>query len=102
MRIFLVVQVDGKTILLDLISKIDKDENLPGHLGQIDFIMCNPPFFSNESEHFGISQTRKPDHRPKPSSINTGQFNESIYNGGEIAFIKKIIDESIVIGKRIR
>lgn len=85
-----------------MISKIDQDKNLPGHLGNIDFVMCNPPFYSNESEHFGKSETRKPQQRPKPSSINTGKFYESIYEGGEIAFIKQIIDESLEIGERIK
>ena len=89
--------------MLELISKIDQDEKIPGCLADFDFIMCNPPFFSNESEHLGISNIRKPNERPSPSSLNTGLLHESVHeNGGEVAFIKQIIDESLKLKKRIK
>jgi 23S rRNA A1618 N6-methylase RlmF len=66
--------------------------------------MCNPPFYSNESESIGKSSNiRKPEKRKLPHSINTGCLNESVYeNDGEVGFIKKMIDESIKIGKKIK
>ncbi|CAF0831428.1 unnamed protein product [Brachionus calyciflorus] len=97
-----VYKVEGDSILIDLISKIDqnrKDEEFK----EIDFVMCNPPFYANESENLGISNTKKPDERSGPSSVNTGRYHESIYDqGGEVSFVKKMIDESISIGKRIK
>lgn len=89
-----VVKVRVDTILEDLVSK-----------GQAyDFIMCNPPFFSNETENSGTSSViRKPMKRPAAKSVNTQKLHESVYDdGGEVGFVKKIIDESILIGDRIR
>jgi 23S rRNA (adenine1618-N6)-methyltransferase len=66
--------------------------------------MCNPPFYSSESELQGnMEKIRKPEKRHLPNSINTGQLHESVFSdGGEVGFIKKMIDESIQIGKKIR
>ena len=79
-----------------MLSKIDNEES-------IDFVMCNPPFFRNESELAGTSdKIRKPLKRPAPHSTNPMQPNESIFDDGEVGFVKKIIDESKIIEKRIR
>jgi len=69
-----------------------------------DFSMCNPPFYSNQAELEGnLENTRKPEKRHLPNSINTAQSHESVYdNGGEVGFVKKMIDESIVFGNRIK
>jgi len=46
---------------------------------------------------------RKPNKRHAASSANFAQSHEMIYEeGGEVGFIKKMIDESIIIGKRIK
>jgi 23S rRNA A1618 N6-methylase RlmF len=64
--------------------------------------MCNPPFYKNYYEAQGL-HTRKPYERHDPSSINTATDSECIFDeGGEVGFVKKIIDDSIVIGKQIR
>ena len=44
-----------------------------------DFLMCNPPFYSDTYECQGITNTRKPD-RPSANSINTAADVESIYD----------------------
>lgn len=70
----------------------------------IDFVMCNPPFFRNESEFLGqSSEIRKPSKRPAAKSINTAQLTESVYEqDGEVGFIKRMIDESATLNNRIR
>lgn len=76
---------------------IDKDE-------VYDFVVCNPPFFKDESENKGMSSViRKPEKRHGPSSANTQQLHEAVFSdGGEVGFVKRIIDESIQIKTRIR
>ena len=66
--------------------------------------MCNPPFYSNQAELDGnLKNTRKPEKRHLPNSVNTSQLHESVYNdGGEVGFIKKMINESILNENRIK
>ncbi len=67
-----------------------------------DFLMCNPPFFSDISEHEGLAHTRKPD-RPTANSINTAANVESIYDqGGEVEFVKRMINESQTYATNVR
>lgn len=67
-----------------------------------DFLMCNPPFFTDLSESQGLTHTRKVD-RPTANSINTGASVESIYDqGGEVEFVKRMINESRTYAKNVR
>ncbi|CAL8133837.1 unnamed protein product [Orchesella dallaii] len=59
---------------------------------QYDFTMCNPPFFGNEDETDSGAKSRK--DRPLPSGAKTGTSNELIYDGGELEFICKMIEDS--------
>lgn len=69
---------------------------------QYDFLMCNPPFFSDTLESQGITHTRKSD-RPTANSINTAASVESIYDqGGEIEFVKRMINESRTYATNVR
>jgi 23S rRNA A1618 N6-methylase RlmF len=99
-----VQKVDESTVLVNLIKQIDLDESNPFYGNQIDFVMCNPPFFANESELIGQSEgIRKPEKRHRPHSINTAQLHEAVYeNGGEVGFLRKMIDESTLVSKRIK
>lgn len=97
----IVLKVSGETIFDDLFN----DSN--GIILQndtFDFMMCNPPFFNDESENSGTSSIiRKPDKRHKPNSAHTQKLHESVYtDGGEVGFIKKMIDESFHISDRIK
>lgn len=87
-----VKKVSGKTALLEL---------LEGNSDQFDFCMCNPPFFADHMDAQAIMSSRT-DDRPEPSSINTASVGESITEGGEAEFIKKIIVESVDLQGRIK
>lgn len=87
-----VKKVSGKTALLEL---------LEGNAGQFDFCMCNPPFFADHMEAQAITSSRS-DDRAEPSSINTASVGESITEGGEAEFIKKIIVESVDFQGKIK
>lgn len=87
------LKIENESSIIEDIFKTNND--------QYDFLMCNPPFFSSESELEGVS--RKPEKRPLPKSINTGRLHESVYSdGGEVGFVKKMIDESLIIGPKIK
>lgn len=69
---------------------------------QYDFLMCNPPFFSDTAESQGLKNTRKAD-RSSANSINTAAVIESIYDqGGEVEFVKRMINESRQYTKNVR
>lgn len=66
---------------------------LPGDITTFDFLLCNPPFYSHAA-----------DFQPKAnaaSGINSGTANESITEGGEIAFVLKLIEESKALADRV-
>ena len=61
-----------------------------------DFMMTNPPFYSNETEAFG---QRKGDNRSRTDMSSL----EGIYDqGGELGFVKAIFKDSVHLGNKIR
>ncbi|KAI9920804.1 hypothetical protein PsorP6_000945 [Peronosclerospora sorghi] len=54
------------------------------------FVMCNPPFFDNMKE----ADTN-------PESCCMGSANEMVFPGGEIAFVRQIIVESMEVQDRV-
>lgn len=65
-----------------------------------DFCMCNPPFFTDEKDK--RSEHSRTDHRPIPTTQNTGNESETITSGGEVEFVKRIISDSLVLKEKIR
>ena len=89
---FLVTQMDSSALFDGLIDRT----------GHYDFLMCNPPFFTDAFEHQGLTMTRKSD-RPSANSINTAADVESIYGeGGEVEFVKRMIEESRTYATNVR
>nr|CAD7569395.1 unnamed protein product [Timema californicum] len=66
-----------------------------------DFCMCNPPFFSAESE-LNPSLKRRSPNRPPPRNGLTGSLQEVMVMGGEVAFIKRMIEESLELKTTIK
>jgi 23S rRNA (adenine1618-N6)-methyltransferase len=58
-----------------------------------DFTMCNPPFFSSEREADSSSKSRS-SSRTLPHNGKTGSLGEVVVEGGEVAFIIRMIQES--------
>lgn len=54
------------------------------------FVMCNPPFFDNMDEA---------DTNPDASCM--GSANEMVFPGGEVAFIGRMIEESVELQTRV-
>lgn len=77
---------------------------------KFDFTMCNPPFFCEESdsdsesdELKGADDGEKPhgDKQKPPNNAKTGIACELMTTGGEVEFVKKIIQQSKQFHKRI-
>ncbi|GFS12673.1 methyltransferase-like protein [Elysia marginata] len=66
-----------------------------------DFCMCNPPFFADHMEAQGLVTTRS-DDRPEAGSVSTASPQECIVAGGEVAFVRQMIEESTVLREKIR
>ncbi|XP_011256449.2 U6 small nuclear RNA (adenine-(43)-N(6))-methyltransferase isoform X1 [Camponotus floridanus] len=60
-----------------------------------DFSMCNPPFFENDSDE-RIAKVLPPRNAP------SGNDNELKTTGGEIAFVTRMIEESVDLGNQIK
>ncbi|XP_067213904.1 uncharacterized protein [Linepithema humile] len=61
-----------------------------------DFSMCNPPFFENKDDGEKTAKALPPRNAP------TGNDSELKTEGGEVAFVTKMIDESIELGDQIK
>jgi 23S rRNA (adenine1618-N6)-methyltransferase len=60
-------------------------------------MVCNPPFYSSTEE----IRARKAEKRTEPKTSLNYSTSESIYPGGEVAFISRIIEESERLREKI-
>ncbi|KAM0724262.1 hypothetical protein Q7P37_000144 [Cladosporium fusiforme] len=65
---------------------------------QLDFVMCNPPFYSSEED---MERAYGGKAMP-PSAVCTGSTNEMICEGGDAGFVSRILDESLRLRHRVR
>lgn len=64
------------------------------------FSMCNPPFFSSAEEKLGGSTPHC--DRPAPSTFSSGTGGETVTEGGEVGFVRRMIEDSLELGERVR
>lgn len=67
-------------------------------LENIDFSMCNPPFYESTAEMLASAKAKQ---RPAFTAC-TGSETEMVTEGGEVAFVSKIIDESLILCHRVQ
>lgn len=89
-QIFL--QVDKSVILTDFLNA-HPDEDFA-------FCLCNPPFF--DSNERNTKMDRNPDKRKEPKNCQTGNADELYCEGGEVAFVQGIVDESQSFSDRVK
>ncbi|GBE83680.1 Putative methyltransferase-like protein [Sparassis crispa] len=63
-----------------------------------EFIMCNPPFYSSREDILHSAEAKE----FEPTSVCTGADVEMITPGGEAAFVRKIVNESLTLKTRCR
>lgn len=67
-------------------------------LQRMDFVMTNPPFYSSETDMLKSAAKKS---RP-PHSACTGAPVEMVCQGGEVAFVSRILDESLVLRDKVQ
>ncbi|KAF4447097.1 23S rRNA (-N6)-methyltransferase [Fusarium austroafricanum] len=68
------------------------------NINSIAFTMSNPPFYGSEAE---LLESAKKKSRP-PFTACTGAKVEMVTNGGEVAFVDRILKESLVLRERVQ
>jgi len=92
-----VFQVEKEVALLTPLN----DPSLPGALPKkYDFCMCNPPFFADHMEAQAVGTSRSMD-RPEAMSVSTASPEECIAHGGEVGFVRQMIQESLLLKERV-
>ena len=84
MDVITILKVEKEEMLQELFTKYSQQYS------QYDFMMCNPPFFNTTSE----ADTN-------PSTCCTGSSTEMTTPGGEVAFIIRIISDSLLLTDKI-
>ncbi len=64
----------------------------------LDFVMTNPPFYQSVSD---MNHSADAKSRP-PSTVCTGTTTEMICDGGEVGFVTRILEESLVLRDRVQ
>lgn len=64
----------------------------------IDFTMTNPPFYESNEDLINSAKGKK----RRPFTACTGSANEMVVTGGELTFVGRILDESLVHRDKIQ
>ncbi|KAI0456396.1 hypothetical protein F5B21DRAFT_502295 [Xylaria acuta] len=67
-------------------------------IDSIDFVMVNPPFYISDTELLDLAAQKS----QPPHSACTGAPVEMVCEGGEVGFVQRMIDESLVLEGRIQ
>ena len=90
MSLFAVKEVPENVVLVGAL-----DEAASYH-----FCMCNPPFFKDAAErHGGSSRSQL---RPVAATFCPGSARETVVEGGEVAFVGRILEDSLQLKTRVR
>ncbi|KAM5484936.1 putative 23S rRNA (adenine(1618)-N(6))-methyltransferase [Microsporum audouinii] len=60
--------------------------------------MCNPPFYETQEEMLQLAEEKQ----HEPLSVCTGAETEMITPGGEVAFVNKMIEESLRLREAVK
>ncbi|TQN70341.1 U6 small nuclear RNA (adenine-(43)-N(6))-methyltransferase, partial [Colletotrichum shisoi] len=65
---------------------------------ELSFVMCNPPFYTSEEDLLDSAQKKS---RP-PLTACTGAPVEMVSDGGEVGFVGRMLEESLVLRDRVQ
>ncbi|KAI6778266.1 uncharacterized protein J7T54_004173 [Emericellopsis cladophorae] len=94
------VKRNGLDAKIRLVPRQPTDKLIPlDDLGidAIDFCMTNPPFYTSDEQ---MRKSAEAKDRP-PSTACTGVAVEMVTAGGEVGFVKRIIEESLAMKHRV-
>lgn len=95
------VQLNRLEDRIRVLDRKPEDPLVPlDHVGveRIDFVMMNPPFYTSEDDMLSSAKDKA---RP-PHSICTGAPVEMVCQGGEVAFVGRLLRESLVLRERVQ
>lgn len=85
-----------------IIQTIDSQPIIPlQYLGvdKLDFTVCNPPFFLDSADMNRSLQGA--DKMAKPNAVCTGAVVEMVCSGGDLGFVTRIVEESLVLRDKV-
>jgi 23S rRNA (adenine1618-N6)-methyltransferase len=96
------VSINGLEDRIQIVAKTKDDAYLlplnDCSVHKVDFTMTNPPFYESEAE---LAQSAKKKARP-PNSACTGAPVEMVVEGGEVAFVGRLLHESLLFRDRVQ
>ncbi|XP_013772415.1 methyltransferase-like protein 16 [Limulus polyphemus] len=87
-----IIQTESGCVLKEVVEEVGKN---------FDFCFCNPPFFRDQWEANPEGKSRTP-NRPPPISANSASDVEKVTEGGEVEFVRKMIQDSLALGTQVR
>ncbi|KAK1984674.1 hypothetical protein LZ30DRAFT_585679 [Colletotrichum cereale] len=95
------VELNDLQTRISVITRTPQDRLVPlDELGvdALGFVMTNPPFYTSEED---LVDSAKQKSRP-PSTACTGAPVEMVTDGGEVSFVGRILEESLVLRERVQ
>lgn len=95
------VKLNGLEGRINVVSRNPTESLIPLddlEIDSIGFCMTNPPFYESEEEMLRSANQKS---RP-PSTTCTGVKTEMVTEGGEVGFVERILEESLVLRKRVQ
>ncbi|UQC90209.1 uncharacterized protein CLUP02_15739 [Colletotrichum lupini] len=95
------VELNNLQSRISIIARAPRDPMIPlAALGteSLTFVMTNPPFYTSEDD---LLNSAKQKSRP-PLTACTGAPVEMVTDGGEVKFVSKILEESLILRERVQ
>ncbi|CAH0025441.1 unnamed protein product [Clonostachys rhizophaga] len=95
------VKRNGLTHRINVLARTQDDPMIPlqdAKLSAADFTMTNPPFYASNDELLESAAQKS----RKPFTACTGSETEMVTTGGEVAFVGRILDESLELRERVQ
>lgn len=96
------VELNGLQDRIRIVAKGQYDAHLlpldDVGLDKVDFVMCNPPFYTSDQDMVSSAEKKA---RP-PNSVCTGAPVEMVCEGGEVAFISRLLEDSLYFRERVQ
>lgn len=89
----------AEDVLLHAVPRLKPDlkANGPDKVkAKYDMVVCNPPFFAPDQAPQNVTGHRRP-----PQAIAPGALNEARAEGGEVAFVGRMVADSAQLGSRV-
>lgn len=96
------VEINGLQDRIRIVAKKESDAYLlpldDAGIDRVDFVMTNPPFYTSADDMVSSAEKKA---RP-PNSVCTGAPVEMVCSGGEVAFVDRLLKESLYFRERVQ